>query len=147
MSLQQSLPKKVLGDAGEHYALSQFSFSGYSAAKMPDLWEGYDLAVETGKKLLRVSVKTRSESLAWRKNRWFNFDDRKECDWIVFLFKPNSGPVRAWIIPFSLAKRHANQPGPMNKQKWYRDLSWTKLTTAPLSAYENNWELQDTPHT
>ena len=52
---------KLLGDAGEHYALIQFSFAGKYAAKMPDNWEGYDLAVETGG-LVRVSVKTRSES-------------------------------------------------------------------------------------
>jgi len=38
----------LLGDTGEHYAQSQFSFAGKYAAKMPDNWKGYDLAVETG---------------------------------------------------------------------------------------------------
>ena len=57
---------KLLGDAGEHYALSQFSFAEKYAAKMPDNWEAYDLAVETGG-LVRVSVKTRSESEGWKK--------------------------------------------------------------------------------
>ena len=74
---------KLLGDAGEHYALSQFSFAGNYAAKMPDNWEGYDLAVETGAGLVRVSVKTRSESVGWKSSRWFNWDDRKDCDWFV----------------------------------------------------------------
>ena len=78
---------KLLGDAGEHYALSQFSFAGNYAAKMPDNWEGYDLAVETGAGLVRVSVKTRSESVGWKSSRWFNWDDRKDCDWFVFIFK------------------------------------------------------------
>ena len=38
---------KLLGNAGEHFALSQFSFAERYAAKMPDNWE-YDLVVETG---------------------------------------------------------------------------------------------------
>ena len=50
------LNTKVLGDAGEHYALSQFAFTGLPGTKMPDNWEGYDLAVETGAGLARVSV-------------------------------------------------------------------------------------------
>lgn len=57
---------KLLGDAGKHYALSRFSLTGIYAAKMPDHWEGYDLAVETGGGLVRVSVKTRIESVGWR---------------------------------------------------------------------------------
>jgi hypothetical protein len=48
MATRRTTSTKLLGDAGEHYALSQFSFSGKYAAKMPDNWEGYDLAVETG---------------------------------------------------------------------------------------------------
>jgi len=53
---------KMLGDAGEHYAVGRFTFAGKPATKMPDGWYGYDLAVETGTGLVRVSVKTRSES-------------------------------------------------------------------------------------
>ncbi len=37
MSIQNRAPSKLLGDAGEHYALSQLSFSGKFAAKMPDI--------------------------------------------------------------------------------------------------------------
>jgi hypothetical protein len=59
--------RKMLGDAGEHYALSRFTFSGKPAMKMPDGWRAYDLAVETGEGLARVSVKTRSESVGWKK--------------------------------------------------------------------------------
>lgn len=53
--------RKILGDAGEHYALSRFTFSGKPAMKMPEGWRGYDLGVETGAGLARVSVKTRSD--------------------------------------------------------------------------------------
>ncbi|HUG22841.1 hypothetical protein [Piscinibacter sp.] len=137
---------KLLGDAGEHYALSQFSFAGKYAAKMPDNWEAYDLAVETGSGLVRVSVKTRSESEGWKTSRWFNFDDRKQCDWVVLIFKPNTGTVRSWIMPYVVAKAHANVPGPDRKSAWFRDLSWSRLNKLPLSAFENNWSLVDNPH-
>ncbi len=135
---------KLLGDAGEHYALSQFSFAGKYAAKMPDNWEAYDLAVETGG-LVRVSVKTRSESEGWKTSRWFSFDDRKTCDWMVLIFKPRVGVVRSWILPYDLAKAHSNVPGPNRKDAWLRDLSWSKLNRLPLSAFENNWSLAVKP--
>ena len=137
---------KLLGDAGEHYALSQFSFAGKYAAKMPDNWEAYDLAVETGSGLVRVSVKTRSESEGWKASRWFNFDDRKQCDWIVLIFKPNTGVVRSWIVPYDTAKNHANTPGPDRKNAWFRDLSWSRLNKLPLSLFENNWSLNLDPY-
>jgi hypothetical protein len=135
---------KLLGDAGEHYALSQFSFAEKYAAKMPDNWEAYDLAVETGG-LVRVSVKTRSESEGWKTSRWFSFDDRKNCDWIVFIFKPKTGVVRSWVIPYGVAKAYANVPGPNRKDAWFRDISWSKLNKLPLSAFENNWSLNENP--
>lgn len=136
---------QLLGDAGEHYALSQFSFAGKYAAKMPDNWEAYDLAVETGG-LVRVSVKTRSESEGWKTSRWFSFDDRKICDWMVLIFKPQVGVVRSWILPYDLAKAYANVPGPNRKDAWFRDLSWSKLNKLPLSAFENNWSLAVKPN-
>lgn len=139
------LSTKLLGDAGEHFSLSQFSFAGKYAAKMPDNWEGYDLAVEDGSGLLRVSVKTRSESQGWKSSRWFNFDDRKECDWIVFIFKPNDGVVRSWIIPYAIAKAHANAPGLNRKNAWFREISWSKLTTSRLADFEGNWSLDAAP--
>jgi hypothetical protein len=132
---------KLLGDAGEHYALSQFSFAGKYAAKMPDNWEGYDLAVESGTGLIRVSVKTRSESEGWSSSKWFNFDDRRVCDWIVFIFSQKDGGLRSWVLPHSLALQYANTPGINRKEPWLREISWKKLHSAPLSEYENNWSL------
>ena len=131
----------MLGDAGEHYAVSQFTFAGKPATKMPDGWEGYDLAVESGAGLVRVSVKTRSESDGWKASKWFNFDDRRDCDWIVFIFLTKGGDLRSWIIPYSVAKEHANVPGPGRKQAYLRDISWAKLIKL-LAKYENNWKLE-----
>ena len=65
---------KMLGDAGEHYALSQFTFAGKPSSKMPDGWPDYDLVVVSGQDLVRVSVKTRSETDSWKAGSWFIFD-------------------------------------------------------------------------
>ena len=137
----KSAPGKLLGDAGEHYALSQFSFAGKYAAKMPDNWEAYDLAVETGHGLVRASVKTRSESKGWKNGSWFMFDERKKCDWLVLIFKQDNS-VRSWVIPFDIALQNANTPGPSRKDPWMRDISWAKLNRSPLKQYENNWALE-----
>ena len=132
---------KLLGDAGEHYALSQFSFAGSYAAKMPDNWEGYDLAVETGTGLIRVSVKTRSESEKWKGNKWFSWDERKDCDWFVFIFKAANGLLRSWVIPTDLVHEHSNKPGTNRIDPWFREISWRKLTHPILAAYEGNWSM------
>ena len=129
-----------MGDAGEHYALSQFAFAGLPALKMPDGWTAYDLAVEPGNGLLRVSVKTRAESEKWAANSWFIFDDRRECDWIVFLFKPYDGTPEAWVMPFEVAKANANQPGPTRKDPHNRDVSYRTLMRR-LARYRSNWGL------
>lgn len=144
MLIKRKSPK-LLGDAGEHYALSQFSFTGKYAAKMPDNWEAYDLAVETGTGLVRVSVKTRSESEGWRTSKWFNFDDRKKCDWFVFIFKPKNNPTCSWVIPHIVVLNHANKPGPSRKNAWSRDISWAKLNKPPLVLYKDNWQMSRLP--
>ncbi len=132
---------KLLGDAGEHYALSQFSFAGKYAAKMPDNWQGYDLAVETGSELVRVSVKTRSETARFKSSPWFNWDDRRVCDWFVFVFRPIKGPVRSWVVPSEFVEANSNKPGPHRKDPWFRDLSLKKLNEPPLADYEDNWSM------
>ena len=137
---------KLLGDAGEHYALSQLSFAGKYAAKMPDNWEGYDLAVETGAGLVRVSVKTRSETDRWKSGSWYMFDDRKPCDWFVFIFKSKSGVIRSWVIPCDVVMQNANEVGSKNKRPFERYISWEKLNRKPLLLYENNWSLIPGPN-
>ena len=137
---------KLLGDAGEHFALSQFSFAERYAAKMPDNWEAYDLAVETGHGLARVSVKTRSESEGWKAGSWFVFDDRKECDWYVFVFKSANGDIRSWVFPSDVCIANANKFTKKRKDPWVRDVSWAKLNREPLNRYEGNWTMEHNPH-
>ncbi len=114
---------------------------------MPDNRAGYDLAVATGTEigketgLQRVSVKLRTESDGWNAASWFLFDDRRKCDWIVFISKQKDGALRSWIIPVAVAAANANVPGPERKDPWMRDISFEKLQKKPLCDYENNWEL------
>jgi hypothetical protein len=41
----------------------------------------------------------------------------------------------------SIALSHANRPGPQRKEPHIRDISWAKLTKAPLSSFEDNWKM------
>jgi hypothetical protein len=61
------------------------------------------------------------------------------------IFKPMSGPLRSWVIPYGVAKTHPNNPGPGRRNPWFRDLSWAKLNKLPLAAYEDNWALKQSP--
>jgi len=133
---------KLLGDAGEHYALSQFSFAGKYAAKMPDNWQGYDLAVETGSELVKVSVKTRSESADMRYSPLFHWNHRRCCDWIVFLFQPKQGSFRSWIIPAMLAEEFATKSMEWMNMPLDRELPLTRLGKPPLAEYEDNWSME-----
>lgn len=132
---------KMLGDAGEHYAVSQFTFAGLPASKMPDGWKAYDLAVHSNQDLVSVSVKTRRETASWKEGSWFTFDESIKCDWLVFVFKPKDGSIRSWIIPFSVAQEYGNSPTPERKDPHIRDVSWAKLNRNPLAKYENNWNM------
>jgi len=133
---------KLLGDAGEHYALSQFSLAGKYAAKMPDNWQGYDLAVETGSELVRVSVKTRSESAELRDIPLFRWDHRKSCDWIVFVFMPKQGPFRSWVVPAKLADEFATKSREWMDKPLDRELRLTRLGKPPLAEYADNWSME-----
>jgi len=103
---------------------------------MPDGWEGYDLAVESGDGLVCVSVKTRSESDGWKASKWFNFDDRRNCGWIGVHLHSSEGDKAILAIPNAVAKLHANVPGAKRKYAHFRDISWVKLSREPLFAYE-----------
>lgn len=131
---------KMLGDAGEHYVAAHLMFAGKPTVNMPDGWTAYDLAVETGSGLLRISVKTRSESPGWKSSRWFTFDDRRDCDWIALIFCNAESAIRAWMIPYGVALEHANKPNPGRKVPHVREVSWAKLI-GPLAKYENNWTM------
>ncbi|MCC5808550.1 MAG: hypothetical protein JJU00_19640 [Opitutales bacterium] len=142
-----NVSRKMLGDAGEHYALAQFTLAGLPCAKMPDNWEGYDLAVESGAGLIRVSVKTRKHSSKWKNAAWFTFDERKACDWLAFIFvvsdDEKNASIRAWILPFDTAVEHAGKIGQDRKDPWLREVSWKRLNGPELLRFEGNWKLRE----
>lgn len=137
--------RKILGDGGEHYALSKFSFADIPCTKMPDGWRDYDLIVEKDNKLIRVSVKTRSETDDWDDNSWFKFNDRGTYEWIVCIFKSRRSEIRAWIIPTSVALENVKAPKENSKQPSERRLPYRKLVELPLARYEDNWGLVEKP--
>ena len=136
---------KLIGDAEEHCALGQFSVAEKYAAKMPDNSDAYDLAVETGHGLARVSLTTRSETEGWKAGSWFIFDDRKECDWYVFVFKTATGDIRSWVIPSDVCIANANTFTEKPEDPWVRGESWAKPNRDPLIKYEDNWTMERNP--
>jgi hypothetical protein len=71
MVMAATTTTRQLGDAGEYLVLAEFTFAGRPAFKANDGWPGYDLGVDDGVGLKRVSVRTRTEPpAAWT---WFPF--------------------------------------------------------------------------
>jgi hypothetical protein len=141
-----SSDQKVLGDAGEHYTLSMLSFAGKCAAKMPDNWKGYDLAVEDDGGLVRVSVKTRSQTERWTPLSHYRFDMNDEVEWFVFILKQKVGAVRAWVVPRNVAIANAKPTKEEAKAPSLRRIPFKQLTELPLSEFEDNWTLDRSPH-
>jgi hypothetical protein len=127
---------KMLGDAGEHYAIAKFGFLGIPGAKMPDNWPGYDFVLEIETGLLRVSVKTRSETSKFSRSSWFSVDATSKIDWSVFIINFKSGDIRAWVIPHDKCLEHATP-----KDKSVRHISWRQLESPDLVQYRENWAL------
>jgi hypothetical protein len=134
--------RKILGDSGEHYALSMFGFYGLPCSKLPDNWKYYDLIVQKDNRIIRVSVKTRSETASFSKNSWFVFDATGQYEWVVFIIKFAGVSIRAWVIPVEVAIKHASIPKNGSASPDARRLSWGKLEHPDLLQYSENWELK-----
>ena len=131
---------KMLGDAGEHYALSRFGFMGMPCAKMPENWPGYDLVLDTKNGLIKIGVKTRSQTPSFTKGSWFGVDASSTAEWSVFIIKFNTGRIRAWVVPQEKCMEHATP-----KHSTKRHISWKQLEGADLERYEENWGLDRSP--
>jgi hypothetical protein len=128
--------RKMLGDAGEHYALAKFGFLGIPCAKMPDNWPEYDFVLEVEGVLLKVAVKTRSETRSFSKSSWFGVDADAIIDWLVFIVAFNSGEIRSWVVPQDKCLEYATP-----KDKSTRHISWQQLENPELLIYRENWSL------
>jgi len=132
------LTTKQLGDAGEYYALSQFIFTGRAAAKMPDNWPGYDLAVYLNGELKKVSVKARITPKKSFITERCKFSDDDRFDFLVCIFK-SSKEIHSWIVPADVAKKKGQVSNSSNEA--YRRLSFKQLNE--MEVYEDNWSLRD----
>jgi hypothetical protein len=133
---------KIIGDAGEHYALSQFSFNGIFGVKMPDNWKSYDLIIDYGERLHRVSVKTRTESRGWKSSKWFHWGKNDKFDFLVLIFKHEEGLIDSWILPRTLAVEYSTKPGEKAKDQNLMEIKWnTLLNTPSLEHCKENWQM------
>ena len=133
--MSHEILKKMLGDAGEHYAVSQFGFHGLRAHKMPDGWPGHDVAVDANGQVLKVSVKTRSETPSFGPGSWFLVPESKEVEWSVFVFVSKEGIIRSWCVPSSVVQAAGRPYNGASR------VSYASLWKPPLSSYEGNWSL------
>jgi len=132
---------KHLGDAGEYFVLSQFSFTGLPSAKMPDNWPEYDLVVDVNGELKKVSVKTRSKTNGSFETEHCKFSKKDKFDFLVCIFIKSRKEVRSWIIPEAVATK--DKFAPKSKDPDYRRLSYKQLTEeGDLKKYEDNWSLK-----
>jgi Holliday junction resolvase-like predicted endonuclease len=133
---------KILGDSGEHYVLSMLGFAGLPCSKLPDNWKFYDLIAQKGNQLIRISVKTRSESKSFSKSSWFIFDSTGQYEWVAFVLKFASGEIKSWLIPIEIALKYASASNTESKFPNARRLSWGKLEEPNLIKYLSNWHLK-----
>ena len=131
------LTTKQLGDAGEYYALSQFIFAGKAAAKMPDNWPEYDIALDFNGELKKVSVKTRMTKSSFSTEHC-KFNDNEAFNFLVLIFI-SSKDIRSWVIPADVAKKEGKKPSIKNPH--YCRLSFKQLIK--LGEYEDNWALEN----
>ena len=96
--------EKQFGDACEMLVAGHLTLAGISATLMPDSWPDYDLIAQPrGKQPLRISVKARRQSS--REGARHSYRFRLEgWDWIAFVFVPEGGRPRFWVVPDNVAR-------------------------------------------
>ena len=132
---------RMIREAGQHFAISQFNFSGKCAAKMANNWDAFDLVVETGTALARVCVVTKLEPNAFGAKIWFGWDDRKPNDWFVFILRTIKGESWSWVIPRHLVEQYSNHRSATADSRLHREIFLKKLKEPVLASYADNWAL------
>jgi hypothetical protein len=127
---------KQQGDACEMLVAAELTLAGVPALKVPDLWPGYDIIAQPPDQgPQRISVKSRTPG----KNHSRVGFDPLTCDWLaIVLFDKDRR--RTFLLPRDIAAAHSNKP-PKPRKGMSCLLYFSKLRKAPLSEYENNFEL------
>ncbi|MGV1016789.1 MAG: hypothetical protein ACOYBW_05355 [Fluviibacter phosphoraccumulans] len=135
------MTKKILGDAGEHYAIAKFSFAGAFCSKMPDNWPAYDIFLQKGDSKFCVSVKTRSETASFGPNSYFKFDAIDQSQWFVCITYV-AGQIDSWIIPTSVAKKKFKRLENVSRGKPVVEYKTTvSQLRSELMRFKENWAL------
>jgi hypothetical protein len=95
-----TITSKQFGDAAEFLVLSELTFAGIPAAKMPDNWPGYDLIAQPANiPPQRINVKACRWSEA--PGRFIIYKKSDDFEWIAFVLNecPGEVPRRVFIIP------------------------------------------------
>lgn len=136
------MTKKILGDAGEHYAIAKFSFAGAFCSKMPDNWPAYDIFLQKDDAKFCVSVKTRSETASFSQSSYFKFDAIDQSQWFVCIAKYVDGQIDAWVIPTSVVKKKFKRLESVSKGKPVVEYKTTvSQLRSDLMRFKENWAL------
>lgn len=147
--------KKQMGDAGEMLVAAELTLHGNPAYIVPSNWPGYDVVAEPpGKKLQRISVKTRSYA---KSGNFVGYSNEDEFDWLAIVILPGPGldQRRIFIIPRSVAEKRSY----LAERRDGRGFFVHKLIALPpkpfprgasvpaggwgIGEYENNYALRD----
>jgi hypothetical protein len=136
-----SLTRKQFGDAGEFYVLSELSFAGIPAQKMPDNWPGYDLIAQpVGCLPQRINVKT----VTWSENpgRFIIYKKSDDFEWFaVVLVDCPEHKRRVFLIPRSALDAKAMH-GRETSKVYDESAVLCRRVPAQFAEYENNFELK-----
>lgn len=133
----QKLTRKMLGDAGEHFVLSQIMFSGMPCSKMPDGWKHYDLVADRGDRIERISVKTRSHTKSFSESSWFIIKDPTKIDWLACVLYEDKGP-RVWVLPVNEVSSYTETSSGAIRLSVH-------ILKRDFLVYEGNWSLECFP--
>jgi hypothetical protein len=138
--LNISYTRKQMGDACEMLVAAELTLAGNPAAKFPDNWPQYDLAVRSKDGSLQtISVKSRTFKRGG--DTFVAYNRKHEFDWLAIVLLPGDGETRRriFVIPRDIADQKARKDSEkaQTTENYYRQDEVETL----FSAYENNFRL------
>ena len=149
-AVKNTITRKMLGDAGENFALGMLTFHGFPCVKMPDCWPQYDLIVEKNNVLQKISVKTRSKTRSFSESSWFGIDSNATFEWLICVLMVDENTIQAWIVPKNALKKvnksvkNEAQDKLHNRPTETADrISIKTLQSDKYKKFEANWHMRD----
>jgi len=125
---------KQLGDATEYLTAGMMTLAGIPTSVMPEHWPDYDLIAQPPGEGLpqRINVKSRREKVTYKATIQLRPD---EWDWFAFVWVPQVGQPRYWIIPKTIVVRD------MKSQANGERRLGTRTLERQFARFENNFAL------